>query len=176
MKVTKDMVHPDLQKSFGGLSAFTFMSKRAWFRNFTSYLGDKMLAGKNIDGLKCEERFVDSSDGTHRIRTRIYRPPDVDNSEKLPAFLYIHGGGYITGNPESAHAVIERFIETRPCVVVAPDYRKAGTKPFPAGFNDCYDILLWIKANAAELGVRSPRGGRRDGGALPGRDRATAAG
>jgi acetyl esterase/lipase len=34
---------------------------------------------------------------------------------------------------------------------VAPDYRKSVKHPFPAGFNDSYDTLLWMKENAEQL-------------------------
>ena len=66
-------------------------------------------------------------------------------------------------------SAIERFIATRPCVIIAPDYRKAATKPFPAGFDDCYDTLLWAKANAEDLGIHQGRfmiAGHSAGGGL----------
>ena len=36
---------------------------------------------------------------------------------------------------------------------MAPDYRLSQKDPFPAGFNDCYDTLLWMRDNAAELNI-----------------------
>ncbi len=59
------------------------------------------------------------------------------------------------GCPELSIDIIKLFIQTRPCVVVAPDYRKAYTEPYPAGFNDCYDTLRWTTSNADELGATS---------------------
>jgi acetyl esterase/lipase len=69
--------------------------------------------------------------------------------------LYLHGGGYIHGVPEHFGTIIKDFIETVPCIVVAPDYRKAVQAPYPAAFNDCYDTLLWIRDNAASIGGRT---------------------
>lgn len=152
MQVTKDMLHPDLQSRYGSLSVMASLMKKGWFRRFSNWLTKTALHGKNIDGLDCEQRMIPSSDGRWQIRTRIYRPKGA--TEKLPALLYIHGGGYIIGSPEISHNVIERFIAKRPCVVIAPDYRKAHIEPFPAGFNDCYDTLLWAKANAETLGIK----------------------
>lgn len=125
------------------------------------------LKGKNIDGLQCEERYIPSCDGECQIRVRVFRPKNC--TENLPVMLYIHGGGYISGIPEMSLDIIERFIETKPCVVVAPDYRKALTKPFPAGFNDCYDVLLWANTNADKLGAYNDRfiiAGHSAGGGL----------
>ncbi len=167
MQVTKDMLHPDLRSRHGSLSVMASLMKKAWFRKFSTWLTRVALEGKHIDGLDCEQRMIPSSDGRWQIRTRIYRPEGVTGP--LPALLYIHGGGYIIGSPEIAHDIIERFIAKRPCVVIAPDYRKAHTARFPAGFNDCYDTLLWAKANAAELGIHDNRfivAGHSAGGGL----------
>ena len=152
MKVTRDMLHPDLQPLHGSLRVMTAMLKRRWFLRSFDRLNGALSKGRGIEGLACETHHADSSDGRYRIRTRVYRPEGVN--EQLPALIYLHGGGYLFGFPEMFHDVIERFIETRPCVVIAPDYRKAWTEPFPAGFDDCYATLLWAKANATSLGIR----------------------
>mgnify|MGYP000573631132 CR=1 FL=1 len=65
------------------------------------------------------------------------------------------GGGYVHGVPEQFGAIIKDFIETEPCIIVAPDYRKAVESPYPAAFNDCYDTLLWMRDNAASIGGRT---------------------
>lgn len=151
MQITKDQVHPDLKSLYGPLSVMAALMKKPWFRRFSTWAGDHLLQGKDIESLDCDERYIPSSDGHWQIRTRIYRPKQIEGP--LPAMIYIHGGGYIIGSPETAHSIIERFVATRPCVVIAPDYRKAFTEPFPAGFNDCYETLLWAKDNAADLGI-----------------------
>jgi acetyl esterase/lipase len=72
----------------------------------------------------------------------------------LPGLLFLHGGGYAIGSPEMMGDVYRQLIRTRDCVIVAPDYRKSFDAPYPAAVNDCYAALLWLKENAAELGVR----------------------
>ena len=72
------------------------------------------------------------------------------------------------GVPEGSSELIRRFIETRPCVVVAPDYRKAKSRPYPGGFQDCYDALIWTRDNAQTLGCTDKFiiGGHSAGGGL----------
>ena len=150
MKVTRQILHKELQPYYYRASAIKLMFLYKWLTRLINATLVRSFQGKNIEGLRCTETHIASSDGKHQIRTRIYRPKNHDNT--LPVMLYCHGGGYITGNPEHTDSIIERYIDTRPCIVVAPDYRKSYTQPYPAGFNDCYDTLLWIRQHATEFG------------------------
>lgn len=122
--------------------------------------------GKDAVGLDCSTVFIKSSLDGYAIRTRVYRP--MEDHGRLPCFVYFHGGGYVMGVPEGAAELIKLFIKARPCIVIAPDYRKAKQRPFPAGFQDCYDALLWARDNASDLGCTNKViiGGHSAGGGL----------
>ena len=167
MRVTRDMVHEDLQPYYNRLRGFEAVIKYRWLSKLANGLLKRAVAGKNRDTLNCEQVYIPSSDGRWQIRARVYKPLQQDRP--LPLLIYFHGGGYVLGAPEMSADVLERFINTRPCVVVAPDYRKAYTEPFPAGFNDCYETLLWATNNAEQLGARCDRvmvAGHSAGGGL----------
>lgn len=54
-------------------------------------------------------------------------------------------------------------------MVVAPEYRTAFEKPFPADLEDCYAALLFLKVHADELGINDAQimvGGESAGGGL----------
>lgn len=50
------------------------------------------------DSISVEERYLQTADSEAVFRVQIYKPKGL--SQKLPAMLYLHGGGYITGSPE----------------------------------------------------------------------------
>ena len=151
MRVTTEMIHPDLQKSAKKFRVFNFFLSRKWgFRLFLRL--SKLAHGKQLKGVQNEERYIKSKSGGPDIRIRIYKPENT--STPLPALLYCHGGGYAVGSPEESHPAIKKFCKKRPCIVVAPDYRKSQEAPYPAAFNDCYDTLLWMKENAASIGAK----------------------
>jgi len=137
-------------------------------------LGEKIIGatirGKAPDSgslINVEKQYLPTSDGDTKIRVLIFRPKS--SSGKLPSMLYTHGGGYIAGNPEAFVGTIEAYIKRRPCVVVAPAYRTAFVKPYPAAFDDCYMTLLWMRDNADELGIDASKimiGGHSAGGGL----------
>lgn len=150
MKVQKTMVHDDLKPYFVKLNILAFLHKRGWFRKLFVALMNKKLSGSEVSALDCEEVFIPSDDPDHPIRTRVYRPHNHSHG-KLPALVYFHPGGHLFGCPEMAHDFFTALIARRPCVVIAPDYRKSYIQPFPAGFNDCYTTLLWTQENADSL-------------------------
>jgi len=163
--IRKNVYDRGLRPYYSVLRMMSSMFTKSW-GVYTIHSLMKMLKGKNIKGLKNEERFIPSKNGAPDIRVRIFRP---NTDEKLPAMLYNHGGGYMVGVPEVFLEGIQKYINKRPCVIVAPDYRKSVKHPYPAAFNDCYDTLLWMKENAESLNIQSSKfmiGGHSAGGGL----------
>lgn len=166
MHISKEMVNEELRKSFLPARWIAFFLSKRWMARFMNTLGAR-IAGKNIDELHCEETYIPSNKEKHHIRVRIFRPKKVMG--ELPGFLYLHGGGYMIGKPEMYIDTIKKFIDAKPCVVVAPDYRKALDAPYPAAFDDCFDTLLWMKEHAEQIGIIPERfvvGGHSAGGGL----------
>ncbi len=166
MKVTKQMVNEGLRPAYGALKLLASLLSRKWGMRLFSYV-EKLAKGTKLKGFQSEERFIPSTHGGPDIRLRIFKP--LNAPEKLPAMIYYHGGGYAIGSPDTYLPSIKGFLKARPCVVIATDYRKSLDNPFPAGFNDCYDTLLWAKENAAELGIYDTNfivGGHSAGGGL----------
>lgn len=164
--ITKEMHDPELQSNhrIGRFVANMMAFERGV--KFIQSSGMDPLVGDTIPGYHNEQRFIKSSEG-HEIRVRIFKPKNAKG--KLPAMLFTHGGGYLSGNPESALAIIEDFMETRNVAIIAPAYRLSIDHPFPAGFNDCYETLLWMKDNADELGIYDDHyiiAGRSAGGGM----------
>ena len=152
MKVDKDLINCELKKIMGPLRVLNFLLSRKWCIRILLFTG-RLSHGKKIKGLQNEERYIKSNNGGSDIRIRIYKPRNC--TTKLPAMLYCHGGGYVIGSPEEYNSVIEKFVKKRPCIVVAPDYRKSATEPYPAAFYDCYDTLLWMKENADSINAKN---------------------
>lgn len=84
--------------------------------------------------------------------------------------LWIHGGGYIAGMKEMVHmSRAVDLVKQFGAVVLSPGYRLALRAPYPATADDCFAALVWLKENAAALGVRRDQimvGGESAGGGL----------
>lgn len=85
-----------------------------------------------------------------------------------PAILHIHGGGMISGRARNMTAFCQTIAAEFDCVVVNVDYRLSPETPFPGPVEDNFAALIWLAANAAELGVDPRRiavaGGSAGGG------------
>ncbi|RYP69405.1 hypothetical protein DL770_008242 [Monosporascus sp. CRB-9-2] len=85
------------------------------------------------------------------IELKVYKSPNVVPDATL--VYRMHGGGWCVGShevdgAENVYAAVNTNI-----VVVSVKYRKAPEHPFPTGFYDSYDGLLWCKNNAKGLGI-----------------------
>lgn len=59
-----------------------------------------------------------------------------ENVKEGPVILYLHGGGYVTGNPEMARTATLKLAKLCKGRVFAVDYRLAPQNPFPAALLD----------------------------------------
>lgn len=92
-------------------------------------------------GLNIEELTIPARDA-YEIRLRVYR--SAANADKLPVFVYIHGGGWVTGSLETDDPTCRRLARELPLVVVNVEYRLAPEHKFPVGIEDCYDVVKWV--------------------------------
>src|SRR5699024_3363500 len=64
------------------------------------------------------------------------------NTPKVIVFL--HGGGFIGGSTKVLKNQCRFLAEQSDAAVISIDYRLAPENPYPAGLNDCKEIILWI--------------------------------
>lgn len=165
-KPTKNMYNTELQRFYYPMRLFARFVRRKWAVKLLNSM-EKRAKGKDLDGLDCVQCYIPSKNGGPDIRVRMYRP--INNNETLPCMVHFHGGGYMMSSPEAFSGFIKNIIDARPCVVITPDYRLSVDNPFPEGFNDCYDTVLWAKENADELKIDASKfilAGHSAGGGL----------
>lgn len=83
--------------------------------------------------------FVEPS---QHIKLRVVRPKN--NNEKLPAILYIHGGGWIIGGSESYDMMIKKLAICTNSVVVFPVYSLSPEAKYPTAINEIYSTLQYM--------------------------------
>jgi acetyl esterase/lipase len=79
---------------------------------------------------------------SHNIPVRIYNPAPNDI---LPVLLHFHGGGHMCGSIELYDPISRKMALAAQAIVICVDYRLAPEYPFPAGLDDCQQVLLHYK-------------------------------
>ncbi|AUY47990.1 alpha/beta hydrolase [Streptomyces sp. CB01881] len=102
------------------------------------------------------------------LTLRLYRPEQAGGAA-LPALLYLFGGGWTLGSPDTSDAICRRLTNAVGCVTASVGYRLAPEHPFPAAVHDCRAAAHWLAGHAADLGIDPQRlavGGDSAGGNL----------
>ena len=116
---------------------------------------EEVRAGDNMTGAgvsgpqlhRVEDRTIDGPFGP--IPIRVYSPHDEPGT---PLMVYLHGGGWMLGDLDSADAICRHLASEARMVVASIDYRKAPEHSFPVAVEECYAATEWISRHAAELG------------------------
>ena len=77
------------------------------------------------------------------VPVRLFVPHNA-SEEPGPCFIYLHGGGFVTGSIESHEGITRRVASGTGYRVLSVDYRLAPQFPFPAGPDDCEYVLKWV--------------------------------
>jgi acetyl esterase/lipase len=101
---------------------------------------------------------------TGSASVRLHQPASMEG--RMPALLWIHGGGYIAGSAATEDSVCRRMAEELGIVVAAVDYRLAPEHHFPTALHDCYDGLTWLADHESVDPTRLAVGGASAGGGL----------
>ncbi|HYE91788.1 MAG TPA: alpha/beta hydrolase [Terriglobales bacterium] len=103
------------------------------------------------------------------IPVRLYVPRAANDRAASPGLLYLHGGGFVIGNPDTHDRLTRELAEGIGARVLSVDYRLAPEYPYPAGLEDCAAAATWLVREAASIGVDPTRlliGGDSAGGNL----------
>lgn len=94
----------------------------------------------------------------------------ADTHEAVPVLLYLHGGGFTVGSPNTHDSLCRQLALRGGIAVLSLDYRLAPEHRFPAAVDDSVQALRWLAGGgAARLGLDGARlavGGDSAGGTL----------
>jgi acetyl esterase/lipase len=166
---TRELVAPELLPGLDLLPAFELTEQMLPIVRGGGGGREKMqrpALSAEQQAVSCEQRFVPGAAGAPDVRVLIYTPPGMSTGQR-PAYLHLHGGGFVLGTPEINDGSNRSLAAELDCVIVSVDYRLAPETRYPGALEDCYSALTWLHANAAQLGADNTRiaiGGESAGG------------
>ncbi|MCC7494370.1 MAG: alpha/beta hydrolase [Fimbriimonadaceae bacterium] len=113
------------------------------------------------------EPHVYKTVGERALRLYVVKPADWQASDRRPAVVWFHGGGWVGGQPTQFNDQA-RYLATRGLVSIQVEYRllsREGKDPPTVCCQDAKSALRWVRAHAAELGLDPQRIGAGGGSA-----------
>lgn len=164
MKHDYSKIDPELQQIAKKVPKINFNKRTVWSINLMMSLIPTPKTPKDI---LVENVLIRSQDDQTKIRLRIYKPKST--ATPTPVLIWLHGGGYVIGNPETDDRRCAQYVRELGISVVSVDYRLAPKHPFPAALNDSYAALKWVASRSQAHGFDAKRialGGGSAGGGL----------
>ncbi|KAK1427400.1 hypothetical protein QVD17_16084 [Tagetes erecta] len=83
------------------------------------------------------------------VSARIFRPPLTTPTEKLPLFIYFHGGAFVIASPAEPkyHQSVTNLVSESHAIALSVDYRLAPEHPLPTAFEDSFEVLKWVSSH-----------------------------
>ncbi len=120
---------------------------------------------RSIDeSIDVQRRFIPTINGD--VPVTLYKP---EGEGSFPVMVWMHGGCWQIGKPEHGESELRAIAKEAGVLVVSVDYRLAPEHPFPAGLDDCYEVLRWLSEHAEIFGgdpLKICTGGNSAGGNL----------
>lgn len=100
--------------------------------------------------VEIQENRVFGNTGTRDLLCDVYSPPG--KTDKMPAILLLHGGGWFQGDKTQLKAYAIQLARYG-FVCVCSEYRLIQEAIWPAQIHDAKAALRWMRANAGELNI-----------------------
>ena len=101
------------------------------------------------EDVDCEQvHWLESKAGP--VRVRVFRH---SSGGSQPCLIYLHGGAWMQGSPETHWDITSRIASYNKQTVISVDYAKMPERPFPNAINQVDSVAVWAVANADMLGI-----------------------
>lgn len=108
-------------------------------------------AGIDVDlsGIEESEETI-LCDG-YILKLHIVRPEG--NRKKLPAFIFVHGGGWVLGDYSSHKRMVRDLVVASGHVAVFVNYSLSPEAQYPMAINEIYAATKWVAEHGDEINV-----------------------
>lgn len=103
----------------------------------------------DYSGIEESEKTI-SQDG-FSIKLNIVRPKG--STEKLPVFIFIHGGGWVLGDYPTHKRMVRDLVVLSGAVGVFVNYTPSPEAKYPVAVNEIYAATKWVAAHGNEINV-----------------------
>ncbi len=89
------------------------------------------------------------------VKIVVVRPEGV--KEKLPVFMFLHGGGWVLGDYPTHKRLVRDLVVESGFASVFVEYTRSPEVKFPVALDQCYAATKWVAAHGDEINVDGSR-------------------
>lgn len=104
-------------------------------------------------GIIESEQTINVLDST--LKVYIVKPREIPSI--APAFLYIHGGGWVLGDYATHRRIVRDLVVRSGAIAIFPEYTPSPEARFPVALQQIYATLKWVATNGHQIGVDGER-------------------
>ncbi len=116
-------------------------------------IGAQASINVDLSGIEESEKTI-TADG-HVVKLNIVRPQGV--KEKLPVFIFIHGGGWILGDYPTHKRMVRDLVVLSGYAAVFLNYTPSPEARYPKAINEIYAATKWVAENGDQINVDGKR-------------------
>jgi len=107
----------------------------------------------NLSGIEESEKTILDKD--YPVRLTIVRPIGI--AKKLPAFIFIHGGGWVLGDYNTHRRMVRDLVVESGYAAVFVNYNLSPEAKYPQAVNEVYASMKWIAKHGDEINIDGER-------------------
>ena len=108
----------------------------------------------DMSGVEESGRTIQSEG--HTLRLDLVRPAGTGH-ERLPAFVFIHGGGWVLGDYPTHRRLVRDLVVESGCAAVFVNYTPSPEARFPQAVEEIYAAVKWVAGHGRDIGVDGTR-------------------
>jgi acetyl esterase/lipase len=108
-----------------------------------------------IDKPEVDETWITVPAEVGDVRVRIVKP--LGAAGRLPALLYVHGGGWVLGNAGTHDRLVRELAVGANAAVVFVDYDRSPEARYPVAIEQAYATARWIVRDGSAEGLDASR-------------------
>ncbi|MBS5978770.1 MAG: alpha/beta hydrolase [Dysgonomonas mossii] len=107
----------------------------------------------DLSGIEESEKIITDKD--YPVKLMIVRPKGI--TKKLPAFIFIHGGGWILGDYNTYKRMVRDLVIESGYAAVFINYNPSPEAKYPQAINEIYAATKWVSKHGDEINIDSKR-------------------
>lgn len=104
----------------------------------------------NYSGITEEEKVI-TQNGL-KVHIHIVKPKN-SQTPTLPAFIYLHGGGWVLGDYPTHRRLVRDLVVHSGAAAVFVNYSPSPEEQYPVAINEIYAVTTWVASHGSEIGI-----------------------